>query len=208
MTRYNQALIEITQAGLAALEERSKGKNVVQTPAAESHFLCNWMVQALKDRRFSKLIAKELTQWIRDARSMGAAAQLTSVLQRIEGQYLAAEQNQAVGASLNAMISELKENDWVVILDSEVTTKLKLDSCGQDSLVISVEQYDGHIDGDKLTKTITLYVRANEQELARIAAKHGLLLSQGNKKASLIKHHKAYRVFPDNQGPAMALLVE
>ena len=208
MTSYNQALIEITQAGLAALEERSKSKNVVNTAAAESHFLCNWMVQALKERRFSKLIAKELTQWIRDARSMGAAAQLTSVLQRIEEQYLAAAQNQAVGTSLNAMLSELKENDWVIILDSAVTTKLKLDSSGLNSVVISVDQYDGHIDGDKLTKAITLYVRANEQELARIAAKHGLLLSQGNKKASLIKHHKAYRVFPNNQGPAMALLVE
>ncbi|MPY23165.1 DUF2913 family protein [Shewanella psychropiezotolerans] len=208
MTNYNQALIEITQAGLAALEERSKSKNVVKTAAAESHFLCNWMVQALKERRFSKLIAKELNQWIRDARSMGAAAQLTSVLQRIEGQYLAAEQNQAVGASLNAMLSELKENDWVVILDSEVTTKLKLDSSGQNSLIISNKQYDGHIDGDQLTKTITLYVRANEQELAKMAAKHGLLLSQGNKKASLIKHHKAYLICPDNQLPAMALLVE
>lgn len=202
MTSYNQALIEITQAGLAALEERSKSKNVVKTAAAESHFLCNWMVQALKERRFSKLIAKELNQWIRDARSMGAAAQLTSVLQRIESQYLAAEQNQALATSLNAMLNEFRENDWVVILDSEVTTRLKLDSSGQNSLIISNEQYDGHIDGDNLTKAITLYVRANEQELAKAAAKHGLLLSQGNKKASLIKHHKAYGVFPNNQVPA------
>ncbi|CAM3221847.1 DUF2913 family protein [Shewanella violacea] len=208
MTRYNQALIEITQAGLAALEERSKSNNVVKTAAAESHFLCNWMAQALKERRFSKLIAKELTKWVSDARSMGAAAQLPALLQRIESQYLAAEGKQTLGASLNAMLSELRENDWVVILDCEVTTKLKLDCSGQNSLVISDEQYDGHIDGDKLTKTITLYVRANEQEFAKVAAKHGLLLSQGNKKSSLIKHHKAYLICPGNQQPAMALLVE
>ncbi|WP_076407496.1 DUF2913 family protein [Shewanella sp. UCD-KL12] len=207
MSSYNQAILEIAQAGLAALDERSNGKNVVKTVDAESHFLCNWMVQALKERRFSKLIAKELTQWIRDARSMGAAAQLPSLLQRIEQQYLAAEKSQALGLSLNTMLTELAELDWVVILDCEVTTKLKLESSGQNSLVISDEQYQGHISGEALTKTITMYVRADEQALAKIAAKHGLLLSQGDKKASLVKHHKAYKVFPGNQQPEMALLV-
>lgn len=207
MATYNQAIIEFAQAGLAALETRSTSKNVVKTADAESHFLCNWMAQALKERRFSKLIAKELSKWVRDGRSMGANAQLASLLQRISSQYQAAEQNQAVGASLNAMLLELNDNDWLVIVDSEVTTKLKLDSNGQNSLVISDEQYEGHIKGDNLSKSITLYVRSNEQELAQIAAKHGLLLSQGDKKASLIKHHKAYKLCPNNQQAEMALLV-
>lgn len=208
MTTYNQAIVEIAQAGLAALEARSKSNNVIKTADAESHFLCNWMSQALKERRFSKLIAKELTKWVRDGRSMGAGAQLTSLLQRIDTQYKAAEQNVAIGASLNAMLKELTDNDWVVIVDCEVTTKLKLDSSGQNSLVISDEQYQNHIDGDKLTKAVTLYIRSNEQELAKIAAKHGLLLSQGDKKSSLIKHHKAYKLCPKNIQPEMALLVD
>ncbi len=208
MSSYNQAIVEIAQAGLAALDERNRGNNVVKTAAAESHFLCNWMVQALKERRFSKLIAKDLTQWIRDARSKGAAAQLTALLQRIEKQYLAAGENQTVGLSLNAMLEELVELDWVIIVDCEVTTKLKLESSGQNSLVISDEQYEGYIDGEHLTKAITLYIRADDQELAKIAAKHGLLFSLGDKKASLVKHHKAYKLFPNNQQPEMALLVK
>lgn len=36
----------------------------------------------------------------------------------------------------------------------------------------------------------------------------GLLLSQGDKKSTLVKHHKAYRLVPDNAQPALALLAE
>ncbi|WP_299796474.1 DUF2913 family protein [uncultured Shewanella sp.] len=208
MTSYNQAILEFAQAGIAALEERASKTNTIKTAAAESHFLCNWMASALKKRRFSKLIANELTQWIRDGRSMGAGAQLPSLLARIDEQYRSAMSNQQLGQSLKLFLSELEGNDWVVILDEEVSTKLKLDSDGESSLVISHEQYEGHIDGNHLIKPITLFVRANEQELARLAVKHNILLSQGDKKASLIKHHKAYRVFPNNEQPSLALLLD
>jgi len=208
MTSYNQAIVEFAQAGLAALEERASKANVIKTAAAESHFLCSWMASALKVRQFSKLIAKDLTQWIRDGRSLGAGAQLPSLLERIDTQYRAAMSNRQLGQSLELFLSELEESDWIVILDEEVTTKLKLDSEGENSLVISHEQYESHIKDKNVIKPITMFVRANEQELARVAAKHQLLLSQGDKKASLIKHHKAYRVFPNNEQPALALLLD
>lgn len=208
MTSYNQAIVEFAQAGLAALEERASKANVIKTAAAESHFLCSWMASALKVRQFSKLIAKDLTQWIRDGRSLGASAQLPSLLERIDTQYRAAMSNRQLGQSLELFLSELEANDWLVILDEEVTTKLKLDSEGENSLVISVEQYEGHIQDGNIIKPITMFVRANEQELAKVAAKHQLLLSLGDKKASLIKHHKAYRVFPNNEQPAQALLLD
>lgn len=207
MTSYNQAIVEFAQAGLAALEERASKANVIKTAAAESHFLCSWMASALKVRQFSKLIAKDLTQWIRDGRSLGAGAQLPSLLTRIDEQYRVAMSNQQLALSLEQFLSELVANDWIVILDEEVTTKLKLDSEGENSLVISVEQYEGHIQGENIIKPITMFVRANEQELAKVAAKHRLLLSQGDKKASLIKHHKAYQLFPNNEQPALALLL-
>lgn len=207
MTSYNQAIVEFAQAGLAALEERASKANVIKTAAAESHFLCSWMASALKVRQFSKLIAKDLTQWIRDGRSLGAGAQLPSLLTRIDEQYRVAMSNQQLALSLEQFLSELVANDWIVILDEEVTTKLKLDSEGENSLVISVEQYEGRIQGENIIKPITMFVRANEQELAKVAAKHRLLLSQGDKKASLIKHHKAYQVFPNNEQPALALLL-
>ena len=204
---YNQAIVELAQAGLAALAQRADTPNAIKTAAAESHFICSWMAQALKERRFSKQLAGDLTNWIRDGRSMGANAQLPALLTRINTQYLAAMDNQGVGDALKAMIEALDEEEWLVILDCEVSGKLKLDSDGRNSLIISVEQYEQHIQAGKLLKPITLYVRSDEQLLARLAAKHRLLLSPGNKKASLIKHHKAYKVYPNNQQPALALLV-
>lgn len=205
---YNQAIIELAQAGLTALAHRTDSPNTINTAAAMSHFICSWMAQALKERRFSKLVADDLSNWIREGRSMGAAAQLPERLTRINTQYLASIDNQQIGESLKAMIEALDEEEWLVILDCEVSGKLKLDSDGRNSLIISVEQYEQHIEAGQLLKPITLYVRSDEQLLARLAAKHQLLLSPGNKKASLIKHHKAYKLYPNNQQPALALLVD
>lgn len=205
---YNQALVELAQAGLAALAARTDSPNALKTAAAESHFICSWMAQSLKERRFSKLVADDLNHWIRDGRSMGAAANLPGLLARIDQQYRAAMDNHTIGASLQTMLDSLNEDDWLVIVDCEVSGKLKLDSDGRNSLIISVEQYEQHIAEGKLLKPITLYVRSDEQALAKLAAEHQLLLSAGNKKASLIKHHKAYKLYPNNRQPALALLVK
>ncbi|WP_394199927.1 DUF2913 family protein [Shewanella waksmanii] len=204
---YNQAIVELAQAGLAALAERNTNPKAMKTPAAESHFLCSFLVQAQKTRRFSKLVADDLTVWIRNARSMGAGAQLPELLQRIDNQYRAIGDSLQLGQKLQNMLEELSKQDWVVIVDCDVDTKLKLDSDGSHSLVIDVSQFEQHIDQGELLKPINLYVRANEQALAQAAAKHGLLLSQGNKKTSLIKHHKTYQLCPNNQHSALALLV-
>ena len=51
-------------------------------------------------------------------------------------------------------------------------------------------------------------MRGDGRQLAGAAFKLGLLLSQGDKKSTLVKHHKAYRLVPDNAQPALALLAE
>lgn len=204
---YNQAVLEFAIAGLEALSEASAKSSSVRTPAAESHFLCSWMVTALKQRTFSKLVADDLTLWIRQGRSMGAGAELKMLLEKIKAQYSYISDKQAgLGQSLNAMLTELEGQEWIVITDQEVTKKLKLDSDGCNSLVISDEQYSQRIEGDEIIKPITLYVRADETEFAQIAYRHNLLLSPGNKKSSLIKHHKAYQVWPKNLQPALTIL--
>lgn len=204
---YNQAVLEFAIAGLKALAEASAKSSSVRTPAAESHFLCSWMVSALKQRTFSKLVADDLTLWIRQGRSMGAGAELKMLLEKIKAQYSYISDKQAgLGQSLNAMLTELESQEWIVITDQEVTKKLKLDSDGCNSLVISDEQFSQRIDGDEIIKPITLYVRADETEFAKIAYRHNLLLSPGNKKSSLIKHHKAYQVWPKNLQPALTIL--
>ena len=203
---YNQAILALAEAGLAALTARNDNPTSIKTPAAESHFICNWMAQSLKERRFPKLVAEDLTRWIREGRSKGAGAQLPELLTRIKNQYLPAMENAQVGQSLQALIAELESVGWLIILDCEVSGKLRLESDGQNSLVISVEQYEQHLIDGKLIKPITLFIRADEQLIAQYAVKHALLLSQGDKKTSSIKHHKAYRLYPGNCLPTLALL--
>lgn len=205
---YNQAVLELALAGLADLTASAQTKKAQRTPAQESHFLCNWMVESLKEKRFSKLVADDLTAWIRLARSQGAGAELKRLLERIVFQYQTVEKSEAaLGTALNAMLDTLKQAYWLVFTDTEISTKLKLDGDGQSSLVIDAKELAQHIKDGQLIKPINLYVRADEQQLTRIALSHGLLLSQGNQKASLIKHHKAYRIYPDNQQPALCQLL-
>lgn len=205
---YNQAVLELALAGLADLTASAQTRKAQRTPAQQSHFLCNWMVESLKEKRFSKLVADDLTAWIRLARSQGAGADLKQLLERIVFQYQTVEQSEpTLGTALNAMINTLKQTDWLVFTDTEINTKLKLDGEGQSSLVIDARALAQHIHDGQLIKPINLYVRADEQQLTRIALSHGLLLSQGNKKSSLIKHHKAYRIYPDNQLPSLCLLL-
>ena len=205
---YNQAVLELALAGLADLTASAQTKKAQRTSAQESHFLCNWMVESLKEKRFSKLVADDLTAWIRLARSQGAGAELKRLLERIVYQYQSVETSEpALGTALNAMIETLKQADWLVFTDTEISAKLKLDGDGQSSLVIDAKEFNQHIKDNQLVKPINLYVRADEQTLTRIALSHGLLLSQGNKKTSLVKHHKTYQIFPHNQQPALCQLL-
>ncbi|MCB2382131.1 DUF2913 family protein [Shewanella sp. SR1] len=205
---YNQAVLELAFAGLADLTASAQTKKAQRTSAQESHFLCNWMVESLKEKRFSKLVADDLTAWIRLARSQGAGAELKHLLERIVHQYQTVEtSDQALGTALNAMIATLKQAEWLVFTDTEISAKLKLDGDGQSSLVIDAKEFNQHIKDNQLVKPINLYVRADEQTLTRIALSHGLLLSQGNKKTSLVKHHKTYQIFPHNQQPALCQLL-
>ncbi|ABI39883.1 conserved hypothetical protein [Shewanella sp. MR-4] len=205
---YNQAVLELARAGLADLIASAQAKKAQRTPAQESHFLCNWMVEALKEKRFSKLVADDLTAWIRMARSQGAGAELKRLLERIVQQYQSVENSHVeLGTALNAMIAELTQLEWLVFTDTEINTKLKLDADGQSSLVIDMKEFTQHIRDNQLIKPINLYVRADEQQLTQIALSHGLLISQGNKKTSLIKHHKTYQIYPHNQLPALCQLL-
>ncbi|MGX9460812.1 DUF2913 family protein [Shewanella sp. A14] len=204
---YNHAVLTLALAGLDAINTSASQHKAVRTPAQESHFLCNWMVESLKTKRFSKLVADDLTAWIRQARSQGAAAQLTQLLTCIADQYQQANNSViASGAGLKNLLADLTSQEWVVITDTDIDAKLKLDSDGKPSLIISAKEFNQHLVEDKIIKPISMYVRGDEKLLARLALKQGLLLSQGNKKTSLIKHHKTYLLMPQNKHPSLCLL--
>lgn len=202
---YNAAILELALAGMQDLTESNKSHKGQRTLAQESHFLCSWMVDALKTKRFSKLVADDLTQWIRLGRSQGAGAQLKQLLERIIVQYQTAKTSE-LGTALDAMIEDFKQQNWLVITDTPLSTKLKLEGDGQSSIVICAEQLLTHRKNKEIVKPVAIYVRGDENSLAKNALAQGLLLSQANKKNSLIKHHKTYMVTPKNLHQSLCLL--
>ncbi|WP_262110780.1 DUF2913 family protein [Aeromonas sp. Marseille-Q5825] len=206
---YNQALLDMATQSLAELARTAEQKAGKRTPAQESHFLCTWMADSLKEKRFSRLVMEDLKAWVQLGRTLGAGADLKGLLSRIVCQYgrAMAEPGQ-LGVRLATLVAELESAGWLVFTDSELSAKQRLLSQGQSSLVISASEYRSHIEGGELVKPLTLYVRGDEKQLAQAAFKQGLLLSQGDKKATLVKHHKAYRLVPGNAQPALALLAE
>lgn len=209
LPNYNQALLDMATQSLAELARTAEQKAGKRTPAQESHFLCTWMADSLKEKRFSRLVMEDLKGWIQQGRTLGAGADLKGLLERIAFQYARVQaDSQQLGTRLAALLAELEAAGWLVFTDSEVNAKLRLQGQGQSSLVISSCEYGEHIVQGELIKPLTLYVRGDETRLAQAAFHHGLLLSQGNKKVTLVKHHKAYRLVPANLQPALALLAE
>ena len=204
---YNQALYDMASQSLAELARTAAQKSGKRTPAQESHFLCTWMADSLKEKRFSRLVMEDLKAWVQLGRTLGAGADLKGLLERILRQYeRAMAEPVQLGARLADLLAELEAAGWLVLTTSEGNAKLRLQSGGQSSLIISASEYQGHIEAGELVKPLTLYVRGDERVLAEAAFARGLLLSQGNKKTSLVKHHKSYRVMPGNEQPALALL--
>lgn len=206
---YNQALLDMATQSLAELARTAEQKAGKRTAAQESHFLCTWMADSLKEKRFSRLVMEDLKGWIQQGRTLGAGADLKGLLERIVCQYSRAMSDPAqLGAKLTTLVAELESAGWLVFTDSELSAKLRLLSQGQSSLVISASEYQGNIADGELVKALTLYVRGDEKQLAQAAFAQGLLLSQGDKKSTLVKHHKAYRLVPGNAQPALGLLAE
>lgn len=209
LPNYNQALLDMATQSLAELARTAEQKAGKRTPAQESHFLCTWMADSLKEKRFSRLVMEDLKGWIQQGRTLGAGADLKGLLERIAFQYARTQaDSQQLGTKLAAMLAELESAGWLVFTDSEVSAKLRLQGQGQSSLVISSREYGEHLVQGELVKPLTLYARCDETQLAEAAFRHCLLLSQGNKKTTLVKHHKAYCLVPANLQPALALLAE
>ncbi|WP_412840054.1 DUF2913 family protein, partial [Aeromonas dhakensis] len=84
---YNQALLEMAGQSLAELARTAEQKAGKRTPAQESHFLCSWMAESLKEKRFSRLVMEDLKEWVQLGRTLGAGADLKGLLERIIRQY-------------------------------------------------------------------------------------------------------------------------
>jgi hypothetical protein len=201
---YNQALLEMATASLAELVHTGAGR-AVRTPAQESHFLSLWLVDSLKEKRFSRLVMEDLKGWVQQARTQGAGADLKGLLERIVRHYSQAA-TQGLEARLMALLDDCEEAGWLRVTQSVIDGRAKLASQGQASIVICSAELASACAGGELVKPLTLYVRGDEQVLARFAYRHGLLIGQGNKKQVRLKHHKAHLLMPGNALSALALL--
>ncbi|WP_394129627.1 DUF2913 family protein [Shewanella maritima] len=204
---YNQAILALAQTAISELEQWSEQFKSPRTPAQQSHYLCSWLVEALKKKRFSKLVAQDIESWIRMARSQGAGAQLPKRMQQIVKYYSIAQQSELLGDQLQSLFAQLEQQDWTVINDTEIDAKLKLNSDGSSSIIACAQELTQGIEKGELVKPINLYVRGSETTLASLGLSLGLIFSQGNKKTSLIKHHKTYQVSPHNQHANLCLLL-
>nr|WP_283104605.1 DUF2913 family protein [Shewanella olleyana] len=210
---YNQAILDVAEAGIQALQDSAENQKAKRTPAQESHFLCAWLVESFRIKRFSKLVADDLSAWIRMARSQGAGAMLPQLFERIAKQYRQVQQSElSQHQGITQLLAELESEDWFVIADSAFSddrgTKLKLAGNGQSSLVVCELQLESHFDGEKLVKSLPIYVRGDENHFAEKALEKGLLVSPGNKKTSMIKHHKTYLIAPNNQLKQLCFLIK
>ncbi|MFM4720432.1 DUF2913 family protein [Aeromonas bivalvium] len=203
---YNQALLEMASASLAELARTGAGR-APRTQAQESHFLSLWLADSLKEKRFSRLVMEDLKGWVQQARTQGAGADLKGLLSRIVRHYSQAAR-EGLGARLMALLDECEQAGWQRITEYALDGKARLASQGQASIVICAAKLASALAGDELVAPLTLYVRGDEQQLARFAQCHGLLIGQGNKKQTRVKHHKGHLLMPANALPALALLAQ
>ena len=121
---YNQALLEMARQSLAELERTAAQKMSKRTPAQESHFLCTWMADSLKEKRFSRLVMEDLKTWVQLGRTLGAGADLKGLLERVQRQYeRAMHEPVQLGSRLADLRLALEGAGWLGFTDSELNTR-------------------------------------------------------------------------------------
>lgn len=209
---YNQHLLNLVSAGLAALDDAQSKKRSLNNPVAETHFLGSWIVGATKSKEFDRCLAKDLSLWVQESRTKGPNAGFKETFERIKNAYtlicLQSEKN-LTQVALEAILDELTEDDWLIETESVITTKLKLSSSGEKSLVICADGYDkafSDTDG-VLEKPLSVYIRNGDEEFIKRMFDRGYLVFAAQSK-SLVKRHNKYIVRPFNLGNRIAILPE
>ncbi len=207
---YNQHLLNLVSAGLAALDDAQSKNRRLNNPVAETHFLGSWIVSATKSKEFDRCLAKDLTLWVQESRTKGPNARFKDTFERIKHAYsIIGQQSEKnlTQVELEAILDELTEDDWLIETESVITTKLKLSSSGEKSLVICADVYDkAFTDTDGvLEKPLSVYIRNGDDEFIKRMFEHGYLVFAAQSK-SLVKRHNKYVVRPFNLGNRIAIL--
>ncbi|MFO6422292.1 DUF2913 family protein [Motilimonas sp. KMU-193] len=204
---FAKAITLVANTALDELEQACQQGAVSRTPVSEAHYINAWVTKAIKAQRFPHCVAKTLLFWQQQARSLGKNANLPQTLNRIISTYAKVLDNQnnltkVYDSQLQTVLEQLVTDDWNVIDQVELARKMKLNSTGQDSLIICAKQYAHAIEPSeqRLIRPLSLYVRGNVSQLVDLAYQQKLLLFKMSDYKSKVKFHGEYVVFPSNKG--------
>jgi hypothetical protein len=206
MVLFSQEIYSLISTALTELEASQASGRTPQNPLNEAHYLGAWVTSAMKQKRFDSITVPVLKAWQSKARSLGKNSGLKDqfvYLQKCYNQVLDdKKQVKAVTlAQIQAVVSKLEAQQWMVNTDLVVGDKLNRHSGGAASLIICEEQMLQCFDEqDVLVKPISLYLRGDLQELIEYAFEQNLLLHKITDYKSKVKYHGEFIIYPNNDG--------
>ena len=206
MILFSQEIYTLLSTALSELEASQASGRTPKNPLNEAHYLGAWVTNAMKQKRFDNITVPILKAWQSKARSLGKNSGLKAqfvYLQKCYQQIL--DENQQVQAvtkaQLESLVDQLITQQWMVNTDLVVGNKLNRHSGGAASLIICAEEFSKCFDDEGvLIKPISLYVRADLQELVECAFAQNLLLHKMTDYKSKVKYHGEFIIYPNNDG--------
>ena len=220
LSTYNEALLDMATQSLAELARTAEQKAGKRTPAQESHFLCTWMADSLKEKRFSRLVMEDLKAWVQLGRTLGAGANTIDVpdfnYQVTQGLGNARDVNDpnfsyAVTKGLGTA-SMLDENKYGRAADT-LTTGTVVDEGGP---LGAISSYMNPYLSNSLDPTIREIQEESERQRRSIGAsatmsgafgdgRHGIMEGENFEKTNQAVSDATYRANKDAYDNAMAL---
>lgn len=209
---YIKEIKSVVDTALAELEEVKAAGKVQNNPVSEESFLCRWVAQAVKKQRFGNKVAKDMTMWVQQGRSMGKNANIKGQMLHIANVYHhffpEGDAHAPVTRDVfDSLVSELEAADWMIHTEYEINRKVRVISDGQHSFAVcSVALAKCFNDQGELVKPLSLYVRGPEPWFIETVLQKGLLLTKVTDYKSIVKYHGEYQIWPNNQADTLVVL--
>ncbi len=206
MTTYSLEIYKVVDSALTELNNNLQSGRTPNNPLSEAHYLAAWITNSMKKKRFDNGVVPTLKKWQQQARSLGKNANLKSQFIHLKSLYdhVLTEDKQCIPVTilqLNNLLDAMREQDWVVHDENILNGKYKLQTQGQDSLLVCAEQLKTHFSEDgQLIKPLSLYVRGQQQHIIDTAFDNCLLLHKVTDYKSMVKYHGEYIIYPNNSG--------
>ncbi|RXJ74252.1 hypothetical protein CS022_04115 [Veronia nyctiphanis] len=211
---YVEEIQRLVDTALNELEKAISEKKIQSGPVSEEAFLCRWIAQAIKKQRFGNIVAREMTTWLQQGRSMGKHANVKGHLLHIQNVYQhffpdGEPPAPVTHRQFEELIASLDNEEWMVHTEYEINRKVRVISDGLYSFAVCSETMVKAFDGrGVLVKPLSLFVRCPEPMFVKLATKQNLLVSKVSDYKSIVKYHAEYMLWPENRATCLAVLPE